>query len=34
MVFIFQGVECMVFIHEPRSLSERKELNATKIELS
>ncbi|XP_011494816.1 PREDICTED: UPF0415 protein C7orf25 homolog isoform X3 [Ceratosolen solmsi marchali] len=29
-----QGIECMVFIHEPRSLSEMKEINATKIKLS
>ncbi|XP_016837845.1 UPF0415 protein C7orf25 homolog [Nasonia vitripennis] len=29
-----QGIECMVFIHEPRSLSEMKELNATKLESS
>ncbi|XP_058800260.1 LOW QUALITY PROTEIN: UPF0415 protein C7orf25 homolog [Phymastichus coffea] len=29
-----QGVECMVFIHEPRSLSEMKERNAAKIESS
>ncbi|XP_014207699.1 UPF0415 protein C7orf25 homolog isoform X2 [Copidosoma floridanum] len=27
-----QGVECVVFIHEPRSLSELKELNAERIE--
>lgn len=32
--YIFQGIECMVFIHEPRSLSEMKELNATKLESS
>ncbi|XP_020281326.1 UPF0415 protein C7orf25 homolog [Pseudomyrmex gracilis] len=29
-----QGVECTVFLHEPRSLSEMKERNATSMELS
>lgn len=28
---MFQGVECMVFLHEPRSLSEIKERSAEKI---
>ena len=32
--YMFQGIECMVFIHEPRSLSEIKELNAKKLESS
>lgn len=27
----FQGIECTVFLHEPRSLSEIKEGYATKI---
>lgn len=31
---LFQGIECTVFLHEPRSLSEMKESNAVKIEPS